>query len=338
MLRRLVPFLGTSALALAAFLVVTEPVAAQRREGREGSSYGNSRGSVGREGYNSGWSGGRWGYNSWGYSPWYGANLGVGVYPGGYSPYYSQNYGFRYAPETYGYDGDSNFSPLRGSYRNDGRVAEYAPVDESVVHINVRVSANAEIWFDGAKTTQTGSLRQFVSAPIASEGECSYEIRARWTEGGREIDRTRKVSFHAGDQFTVNFMTRRSNDANANGQRDARTQTSPAAEESGQPATRDQDQSRSSAPVAKNAGQSTHDGKVVSIVEDKLVMTGKDDQEHSHALTADVKMTCDATVCKFENIKAGMRIRVSTNDNDTHSVTRIEALDKNDNFEKRNNY
>jgi uncharacterized protein (TIGR03000 family) len=213
----------------------------------------------------------------------------------------------------------------------------YAPEDENVVHITVRVAPSAEIWFEGEKTTQTGSLRQFTSPPITSDGECTYEIRARWSEGGREIDRTRKVSFRAGDQFTVNFMTRQPRDVNASGKREDSAQSLPANEDSVQPARRDQDLRRSSAPVTQAAGQSTHDGKVVSIVEDKLVMTGKDDKEHSHALNADVKLTCDGTVCKCEALKAGMKIRVSTKNNDQNTVTRIEALDRNEEFEKRLN-
>jgi hypothetical protein len=84
----------------------------------------------------------------------------------------------------------------------------------------------------------------------------------------------------------------------------------------------------------KDANQSSHEGKVVSISEDKLVMTGKDGKEHSHALTADAKLTCDGKVCKCGDIKEGMRIRVTTKKDDKQTVTRIEALNKNDNFKK----
>jgi len=87
--------------------------------------------------------------------------------------------------------------------------------------------------------------------------------------------------------------------------------------------------------AAKEADVKSHDGKVVSINEDKLVMTDKNDKEHSHALTADVKLTCDGKVCKCEDIKSGMKIRVTTKKDDKKTVTRIEALDKNDDFTKR---
>jgi uncharacterized protein (TIGR03000 family) len=246
-------------------------------------------------------------------------------------------------------------------------MSSYPPQDESAVRITVRVSPSAEIWFDGTKTTQQGSLRQFTSPPIASDRECTYEIRARWTEGGQEVDRTRTVSFHAGDRLTVNFTKRRSSETDANEKNQGYGRSSPRNAESDRPATREQDLGQSPTtknkasrsneadttpatreqdirpsltaatvdePAAKVAETSTHNGKVVSITESKLVMTGKDDKEQTHALTAGVKMTCDGNVCKCEDIKTGMKIRVTTKKDDKQTVTTIEALDKNDKFER----
>jgi hypothetical protein len=79
----------------------------------------------------------------------------------------------------------------------------------------------------------------------------------------------------------------------------------------------------------------SHDGKVVSITGDKLVMTnmgGK--EEHTCTLTADVKVTCDGKICKAEDLKPGMRIRVTSENGDPHLATRVEAIDKNPEFEK----
>jgi hypothetical protein len=84
-----------------------------------------------------------------------------------------------------------------------------------------------------------------------------------------------------------------------------------------------------------DAEKTTHLGKVVSIADDKLVMTGKDGKEHEHALNSDVKTWCDGKVCKNEDIKTGMKIRVTTTmKDDKATVTKIEALDKNEEFEK----
>lgn len=79
----------------------------------------------------------------------------------------------------------------------------------------------------------------------------------------------------------------------------------------------------------------SHDGKVVSMVGDKLVMsTTEGATEHSHTLSADIKVTCDGKVCKAADLQPGMRIRVTTEDAEPHAATRIEALDKNRGFEK----
>jgi hypothetical protein len=84
----------------------------------------------------------------------------------------------------------------------------------------------------------------------------------------------------------------------------------------------------------KVAGKS-HDGKVVSITSSKLVMTNMEgEEEQMHALTADVKITCDGKVCQAADLKSGMRIRVTTENSAPHAATRIEALDNHAEFEK----
>jgi hypothetical protein len=83
--------------------------------------------------------------------------------------------------------------------------------------------------------------------------------------------------------------------------------------------------------VASNS----HDGQVVSITSDQLVMTNTQGKEkHTHALAAGIKITCDGKVCKALDLKAGMKVRVTTENAAPHGATRIEALDNNRDFEK----
>jgi hypothetical protein len=89
----------------------------------------------------------------------------------------------------------------------------------------------------------------------------------------------------------------------------------------------------------KVAGKShdgkSHDGKVVSISGAKLVMTNMEgEEEHRHALAADVKITCDGKICNAADLKPGMRVRVTTENAEPRAATRIEALDNNRDFEK----
>jgi uncharacterized protein (TIGR03000 family) len=80
------------------------------------------------------------------------------------------------------------------------------PVDENAAVIAVRVPANAELWFDGYKASQSGQVRQFETPTLDPAQEYTYEVRARWTENGHDVSRTRRVSVHAGDRLGVNFI------------------------------------------------------------------------------------------------------------------------------------
>jgi uncharacterized protein (TIGR03000 family) len=71
--------------------------------------------------------------------------------------------------------------------------------------IILRVPANAEVFFEGKQTSQTGRFRSFVTPALESGRDYSYEIRARWTEGGRTVEQTRKINIRAGDRLTLNF-------------------------------------------------------------------------------------------------------------------------------------
>lgn len=79
----------------------------------------------------------------------------------------------------------------------------------------------------------------------------------------------------------------------------------------------------------------THDGKVVSITSSKLMMTNKDGQEHSHTVSTDTKVTLDGKVCKSSDLKAGMKIRVTTKKNNEGVAVGIEAIDKDGEFAQR---
>jgi uncharacterized protein (TIGR03000 family) len=73
------------------------------------------------------------------------------------------------------------------------------------VYIEVRVPADAEIWFDGAKTVQAGTVRRFVSPPLTPGRDYSYEVRAKWREDERELTQSRRITFHAGEQVSITF-------------------------------------------------------------------------------------------------------------------------------------
>ena len=65
---------------------------------------------------------------------------------------------------------------------------------------------NAELWFNGVKTQQTGTKRTFTTPELAPGKVYSYEIRARWMEKGQEYDQTRTVTVQPGAQVVFAFF------------------------------------------------------------------------------------------------------------------------------------
>ena len=85
----------------------------------------------------------------------------------------------------------------------------YGSLDETVVMFRLRVPANAQVWFDGSPTAQTGSVRPFITEGLEPGKDYSYEIRARWTENGRPVEQTRKITFRCGDRLTLSLTPSR---------------------------------------------------------------------------------------------------------------------------------
>jgi hypothetical protein len=90
-----------------------------------------------------------------------------------------------------------------------------------------------------------------------------------------------------------------------------------------------------SAPAlaADDAKLSMHEGKIVSVTGNKLVMS-VDGKEHTHDVAADAKIRLDGKDGKLADLKPGMKIRVWTPKDNAKTALRIDALDKNKDFEK----
>jgi hypothetical protein len=88
----------------------------------------------------------------------------------------------------------------------------------------------------------------------------------------------------------------------------------------------------SSEKSESKAHANTHDGKVVSISGNKLVMTSQAGQQHSHTVAVDAKVCCDGTACRTQDLKVGSKIRLTTQQDDKNIAVRIESLDKNTEF------
>lgn len=78
------------------------------------------------------------------------------------------------------------------------------PEKKAPADITVAVPADAELWFQGQKTTQKGAFRQF-QTPALKPGSYTYEVKARWDDKGKPKEETRKITVRPGDRFNIDF-------------------------------------------------------------------------------------------------------------------------------------
>jgi uncharacterized protein (TIGR03000 family) len=71
--------------------------------------------------------------------------------------------------------------------------------------IRLRVPADADVWFEGVKTRQTGTERYFYSPPLTPGLTYAYEVEARWKEDGKVVRRQRQIVVHAGDSLRIDL-------------------------------------------------------------------------------------------------------------------------------------
>ena len=88
-----------------------------------------------------------------------------------------------------------------GAARADG------PAAPAKAEITVVAPADAEVFFDGEPTVQKGAERLFVSPPLPVGEKYHYDVLARWKEGGKTVERTRRVVVTGGAAVRVDFLT-----------------------------------------------------------------------------------------------------------------------------------
>jgi uncharacterized protein (TIGR03000 family) len=125
------------------------------------------------------------------------------VLPHGVSPAHYGAYSFPGRPTGPGY-ASQRPGPTIIRPHTESTQAESAST-AMPVHIEIRVAPDAEIWFDDAKTTQSGTVREFVSPPMSPGRDYTYEIRARWKVDGNEVSQNRRITVHAGEQVSISF-------------------------------------------------------------------------------------------------------------------------------------
>jgi hypothetical protein len=73
------------------------------------------------------------------------------------------------------------------------------------------------------------------------------------------------------------------------------------------------------------ADETTAEGTVVKAGDGKLTIQDKDKKEHSCEVAKDAKITCDGKVCKLDDLKKGVKVKVTVKDK---KATKIEGSTK----------
>ena len=76
----------------------------------------------------------------------------------------------------------------------------------------------------------------------------------------------------------------------------------------------------------------TREGKVISFRDGQLRMEDRDGNERRLTLDATARVTIDGKSVKGEELRPGMRIRVTTPKQEANTGIRIEGIDKNRDF------
>jgi uncharacterized protein (TIGR03000 family) len=75
-----------------------------------------------------------------------------------------------------------------------------------VAAIDVRVPAEAQLWFQGQKTQQQGSNRFFESPPLEAGKTYAYKVKAAWmNDKGENVERMRTLQVRAGDYLRIDM-------------------------------------------------------------------------------------------------------------------------------------
>ncbi len=69
--------------------------------------------------------------------------------------------------------------------------------------VTMIVPADAKVFFDGDATTQTGTERTYLSPALPRGKQFHYNVLVRWTENGKAVEQTRRVTVRAGSRVRI---------------------------------------------------------------------------------------------------------------------------------------
>jgi uncharacterized protein (TIGR03000 family) len=73
--------------------------------------------------------------------------------------------------------------------------------------IDIRIPASAELWFQGVKTRQKGTVRRFETPRLARGRTYAYDVRVAWKVKGKRVTQRRQVKVRAGDWVRLDMSS-----------------------------------------------------------------------------------------------------------------------------------
>jgi uncharacterized protein (TIGR03000 family) len=137
------------------------------------------------------------GYYGWGYPYYYGGyGIGLGYDYGYYDDVYRPTI-INVVP----YSGD----PVIHSSSAYGPPAKPAPAEDRA-YLTIQLPADqGEVWIEGEKTAQSKGSQEYVSPQLTPGKKYYYEVRAKWTVNGKQIEAKRSFPIYAGKPVLVDF-------------------------------------------------------------------------------------------------------------------------------------
>jgi uncharacterized protein (TIGR03000 family) len=100
--------------------------------------------------------------------------------------------------------GGAGVPPVAGAAVPPGN--QTPPPPDNAAHLQLVVPQNAEVVFNGDATTQTGTLREFVSPPLTPDKSYDYAILVRYPDAnGKTVNDRRVIHVRANDWFRIDF-------------------------------------------------------------------------------------------------------------------------------------
>jgi uncharacterized protein (TIGR03000 family) len=83
--------------------------------------------------------------------------------------------------------------------------SQRTPQPDKRAHIWLHVPVEAEVWFDGAKSQQTGPLRYYVTPSLTPGKSYGYQVQVRWRKDGQPVERRQRIDVRAGGSLHVDL-------------------------------------------------------------------------------------------------------------------------------------